>query len=48
MIINQLKNLREIKTTKLTTNTKLLEKFENLFIYKDFLDKITPKEHPNN
>ena len=42
-IINSLKSRKEKKTTKLTLNTKLLEKFENLFVYKNFLDFLTPE-----
>ena len=43
-IINSLKSRKEKKTTKLTLNTKLLEKFENLFVYKNFLDALTPED----
>ncbi len=42
-VITKLKSLAELKTTKLTINSKLLEKFESLFIYKKFLDRLTPK-----
>jgi hypothetical protein len=41
-VINKIKSLGEIKTTKLNFNLKLLEKLNNLLSYKQFLDTLTP------
>lgn len=46
--IKELKNLQELKLSKLTNNAKLLEKLEILFKYKEFLDKIQPNKYKNN
>lgn len=51
-VINKIKSLGEIKTTKLNFNLKLLEKLNNLLSYKQFLDGLTPASmfdnSPNN
>ncbi len=42
VVINKIKSLAEVKTTKLNFNLKLLEKLNNLLSYKQFLDSLTP------
>lgn len=41
-IAAKLKDLKEFKTTNLNASLKLFEKLNNLFCFKQFLDKITP------
>jgi hypothetical protein len=42
MVINRIKSLAEVKTTKLNFNLKLLEKLNSLLSYKQFLDSLSP------
>lgn len=42
-VMKQLKNLAEIRTSKLTQNSKLLEKFQELYSYKEFLSDLKPE-----
>lgn len=43
-VVRMLKGLAEMKIIKLGTNSKLLEKFQEMYSYKEFLDEFKPEK----